>query len=369
MSPRGILPPAALQGENLPLTSIRGVAALAVFLCHVGLNFRATLPPGLGYALLFGGAGVDLFFVLSGFILTQIYAELQPAGWAGFWIKRVMRVMPLNLVLLSALALISLAGLARFTATPWADLPWHVLMLQSFMPHPRLGWLIVSWSVGVEMLCYLAFPMVVLLARLLPRQLLPVLAVLLLLLVTANQTIVFGQSFGLAALQRGAGGFALGCVLACLAAHYPPGPRASRALQAAGIMLLLLLPLTLPAPMTLPMTLRLALSVPGSAALVLGLAGGQSALARALCRAPWVWLGRVSYGLYLVHTLILLRIAASLREAGQSGPITAIAGSVLALGVSLMLAALLHRAVEVPGRRLGAQLAARIPRRAGVLHR
>jgi peptidoglycan/LPS O-acetylase OafA/YrhL len=107
--------------RNIPsLTGVRGVAAAWVFLTHFQLVMAAYLEaPGINAktfmynSLSNGYRGVDLFFVLSGFILMYVhradFQQLSTVAMHDFYLMRFFRVYPLNTVILVALLPIGLA--------------------------------------------------------------------------------------------------------------------------------------------------------------------------------------------------------------------------------------------------------------------
>src|SRR5882724_4992502 len=95
--------------EIRPLTSIRGIAAMAVVAYHFRDNFTEKFYLD-GITLLFsrGYLWVDFFFLLSGFILSHVHAEefiRGPAPYRTFLVKRIGRVYPLHVITLFVLLL------------------------------------------------------------------------------------------------------------------------------------------------------------------------------------------------------------------------------------------------------------------------
>ncbi len=151
------------------LDSLRGIAILAVIVHHLAI-FDA--PAGLAGRLYvslaeFFSHGVDLFFVLSGFLLVKTLPLSPQPGWlTGFWVRRVAKILPLYAlvvagVFLIAPALLALAGLTTKAETlrqGAADWPWHALFATNWLffrtgefTHPLLN---VAWSLGVEVQFY-----------------------------------------------------------------------------------------------------------------------------------------------------------------------------------------------------------------------
>ena len=159
------------------LDGLRGLAISLVLLYH-GWTFRGTGDVGAAIDTVraIGWAGVDVFFVLSGFLITGILVETkgQPRSWRSFLIRRGLRIFPLYyavLVLLVAAGLV----LARAGATSGAagelvrglDHVWvNFLYLTNFAV---AAWgedrvpLDTAWSLAIEEQFYLVYPAIVLL--------------------------------------------------------------------------------------------------------------------------------------------------------------------------------------------------------------
>lgn len=157
------------------LTGIRFVAAAWVLLYHlqgplavIGVLSLPVLPE----VLRVGRLGVDLFFALSGFILTHTYlTRLGPAlrarGTLHFWWLRLARIYPVHLVMLvvagAAVVLqarVTGEALDRDWLTPW-DFIKNLLLIQEWGADPQRGWNFVAWSLSMEWLAYLLFPLLV----------------------------------------------------------------------------------------------------------------------------------------------------------------------------------------------------------------
>ena len=162
------------------LTGLRGIAACLVVLYHFTPADKLPLAP-LRNAIGRGYLWVDLFFVLSGFVIALNYGELfrdrfSPAVFGEFLVRRVARLYPLYLALLLAKLLYTLLVYGGFAFHgdpeaavldhPVTELPANLLMIQGW----GLGGSVVtsSWSVSTEVAVYLAFP--VLAAMILSRH-------------------------------------------------------------------------------------------------------------------------------------------------------------------------------------------------------
>lgn len=147
------------------LTSVRGFAALYVLLFHC----QNTLPWfNLGRLNGFADKGylaVDFFFVLSGFILGYVYLRDVDAGrhrQVRFLALRLARIYPAHLLtLLLALLITRLPGFAQHA---WLDYDLatfisNLLLIHSWGLHHNLSWNYVSWSISAEWFAYLMFPL------------------------------------------------------------------------------------------------------------------------------------------------------------------------------------------------------------------
>jgi peptidoglycan/LPS O-acetylase OafA/YrhL len=143
------------HGDKLELIeALRGAAACAVVLYHVGRHIDKATGDGFYAALAhFGHVGVDLFFVLSGFIILHVHrSDLgRPLGLRAFFVKRATRVLPMYWVALICTVLMAGLGSQRWPdAAQWLQ----ALTLHPTNLEPLLG---VSWTLTHEWLFYAVF--------------------------------------------------------------------------------------------------------------------------------------------------------------------------------------------------------------------
>jgi peptidoglycan/LPS O-acetylase OafA/YrhL len=154
-------------GEIRALTSLRGIAAMIVVLQHFSATAEQHSAGRIPSLVPHGYMAVDLFFVLSGFIMAYTYlADFQARGvraFPDFLLKRVARIVPLNTaaVLFVLLAgVVSNAVLSRNiihqSTTPFVDGLCNLFMLQGIGIGTNLN--APSWSISTEFTAYLAFP-------------------------------------------------------------------------------------------------------------------------------------------------------------------------------------------------------------------
>lgn len=345
----GATPPRHLDA----LTGIRGLAAWLVVFYHIRLSLADLLPSGVIAVLGKGYLTVDLFFILSGFVIWYNYAaRIRSGGGAAirlFLWRRFTRIWPLHAAILVAFAAFAL--LLRATGRdgagyPFAELPLHFTLIQNWGFTRDLAWNHPAWSISTEMAAYLLFPVWVLAARWerLSRPALGAVAAALCGAVwavfAANGQSGLGNDISGLGLWRCLIEFALGTVL-CLVWQGPGGPGGGRygyALAALGwIGLGLALPI--PEPAFVPTAFALGLAA---------LLQARGWMQRTLSSRVAVYLGEISYSTYLAHFLLfivwkLLFVDASL-QLGWAG----LAGFVAALAV---LSAALYHGLEKPAQR------------------
>ena len=158
------------QPRVLGLDALRALAALAVFICHLGTYWSLSdLPSKLPQLLDIGAHGVDLFIVMSGFVLGLAAFRAGPSlRMDNFLKRRAVRLGPPYAVALALATGLAMSPISSwFVAEPprWSDVAWHAVFAQTWNPE-RLGTINGSlWSVALEAQLYLVFPLVVLVVR------------------------------------------------------------------------------------------------------------------------------------------------------------------------------------------------------------
>jgi peptidoglycan/LPS O-acetylase OafA/YrhL len=153
--------------ENLkPLTALRFFAAMWVVSFHYwhDLVGKAAALPNLVSK---GYLGVELFFVLSGFILSHVYLDGLGQGrfkYGKFLWARLARVYPLHIAVLAGVGLL-VAGAAAagfelsHNIADWAALPANLTLTHAWGLAPEAAWNHPSWSISAEWFAYLTFPL------------------------------------------------------------------------------------------------------------------------------------------------------------------------------------------------------------------
>lgn len=295
----------ATQPVNIrPLTSLRFLAAAWVIL----YSYWAEL--GLGFTPNFvvdGNLGVDLFFILSGFILSHVYLEDFGKGnfsYRSFITHRLARIFPLHIAtLLFAIFLGVGAGLAGFEIDPntldWASLPAQLTMTHAWGFAPNAAFNHPSWSISAEWSAYLCFPLYAFVAWRLKAR--PIVAMVLGLLVLAAFYLTFNALTGDDLIHgtvhwgalRIVPTFFLGCMFYLA---YRSGAVVNKSLALKALMVALMMTF-----MAVIFGLNDALVVAGLGFIVLTLAGVDPQGKGVMSSKVMVYLGEVSFALYMIY--------------------------------------------------------------------
>lgn len=362
------------RGHVPALDGLRGIAAVIVVIRHC-LNAMAM--PAASRTGLFGTplvlvldaqGAVQLFFVLSGWVLAASLARSgERAPWPQFYVRRVLRIHPPYVA--AVLFAWALSGFWRLpdgaAVSPW--LAWAVVhppaadvAASLAFPGRAAGLLRVGWTLRIEMIFSFALPLLALAAK--PGRGVPLLAAAALGLTVRGSVVKYGIDFalGIVAFQQRA---ALTAAVARL-------PAAARALVPIVGVLLWVAPPALGHQREGPLEIA---SMGAGSVLLLISAAALPRVSGALSRRPFLFLGRVSYSVYLLHHS-LLTIAAPLvllsTVAVSQGvtwraatPASGLALVALVVTGSILLSVPFHHFVERPamaaGHRLSNRLAAR----------
>jgi peptidoglycan/LPS O-acetylase OafA/YrhL len=327
---------------------LRGVAILLVVAFHAGV-------PGVSG----GFTGVDVFFVLSGYLITGILQEERARTGRirlpSFFARRVRRLLPASglvlaatvaagVVALTPLELLPLAKTARAAALYLANFRFILWSADYFAPDIARNPLLHTWSLAAEEQFYLAWPFLVILAFRGGRP-----ARSLAVAVGAVGVLSFAASLWLTrtlppaaffSSPTRAWEFAAGALARQLAR---PAGRRGDALGWAGLAAIVASAFVISPATPFPGVAAL-LPVAGTAAvLVAGADGRTEGAARALAAAPLQWTGRLSYSWYLWHWPMLVLADAVL-------PGLSLAGRVGLALAALALAAATYAVLERPVR-------------------
>ncbi|MGH6880262.1 acyltransferase family protein [Hypericibacter sp.] len=361
--------------ELRALTGLRAFAALAVLLYH----FREYVPPILGphavpVHLLFsaGYLGVDLFFLLSGFIIAYRYGATVRgfagrAYWSYLW-ARLVRLYPVHLVTLTAMLL--LVGLAQAFGLPIANPHYYetddffkqLLLIAGWAVPISRSWNVPAWSISCEWAAYLVFPALHALTGRLPLRwrslaLLLVAHGLLLSWFALEHPYQGNLAYGLLRLT---GCFAIGCFLQRLHARKLGQGAPWPSIAATAL-------LVLPGFATLVDFIggqSFAVAPILLSVVIYGLAMDESrGLGRWLARPVAVYWGQVSYSVYMGHWIVVAAgwTLIEVLDLEPMAPWIATLAMLLQMGLILLFAVLLYHKIELPCRQRMRRWYAEIP--------
>jgi peptidoglycan/LPS O-acetylase OafA/YrhL len=328
---------------------LRAVAVTLVIATHVGVTYAQG-----------GVVGVDLFFVLSGFLITTLLlAEREARGGidlAAFYVRRALRLLPALLVLVAAtdaylgLDRVNPARGATLRATPAVLLDfanWRLV----FAGAGSLGWFWHTWSLAVEWQFYVVWPLV--LAAALARgwssrRAATILGTALVASVLLRAAAAAARGSGLVfATPMVADQLLYGCGLALLLRSRWAARVGHAAAVGATLAIAYVVGYLAVAGWQRHASDGVARSLVGLATAVViarVITVPQARIARLLSLRPLVRLGRVSYGVYLWHLLASLALAERIAFPHALRPVYWVA----AYALTLAAAALSYRIVEAP---------------------
>lgn len=340
----------------LPRTGYRGdIAGLRALAVVPVVLFHADLPGFSG-----GFVGVDVFFVVSGFLITHLIAQ---DAWAGrfslvrFYERRIRRLFP---ALFAMLCAVLIAGALLFLPADFRSLGRNAVGATLFVSN-IFFWqqsdyfdgpaetkpLLHTWSLSVEEQFYILFPLLLIVVLRSGRRaaILAIGVAALLSFVGSVAAVAVDQSTAFYLLPFRVWELLLGSLLA-LGAFPALESRAAREVAAGAGFALILVAATLFSDMTLFPGVAALLPCAGAALIIhSGSAGPLSGIGRLLASPAPVFVGAISYSLYLWHWPLFV-----FAEYYQIHALTT-AQSLGLVGASFALAALSWRFIEMPFRK------------------
>jgi peptidoglycan/LPS O-acetylase OafA/YrhL len=307
------------------LQGLRGLAVLAVFFYHCHPRLEGTW---VYYASLWGWAGVNLFFVLSGFLITSILLEARekPRYFRNFYGRRALRIWPVYALVLAVVYLnsdwfIGPPVLEAIKAAPWLAYIFFVQNLFHLTLPPAIG---PTWSLAIEEQYYFLWaPLVRFLRR--PWQLSVVLAAALVVspLMRMTHHAWITPTHTLTHLD----GIAWGSLLALGLHTLPISRRVWLWMGLAAIPLGIAVAATI-AGGTAFLDSALSVAFAGAVLTAIASTGARNPLNAMLRRGPLAFYGRISYGLYMTHIIIFIYFGwfdLHLSPYGMAGNLTIVA--------------------------------------------
>ena len=304
---------------------MRGIAILLVFVYHCHLRLTGTW---IYHASLWGWTGVNLFFVLSGFLITSILLEsrARPRYFRNFYGRRALRIWPVYVLVLAVCYLMApwFVGPSSFEAIRTA--PWwaYILFLQNLLHlalPPPIG---PTWSLAIEEQYYLIWaPFVRFLRR--PWMLAVVLASALVTspLFRLTHFAWITPTHTLTHLD----GIAMGSLIALGLYTLPLSRRTWLTIGLIAIPIGFFAAATI-AGGTAFLDSALTTAFGGSVLAAIASCGARNPLNGILRRGPLPFYGRISYGLYMTHIMVFVYFGwfdARMDQYGMAGNLAVVA--------------------------------------------
>ena len=357
--------PEVSNGQLPSLTSLRGLAALWVVVYHFSVQCLPSLDATHHTQLIHKGyLAVDMFFLLSGFVMTHVYhgafSQSVARNYRSFIVARIARLYPLHVLMLfmfvaTAVAAQFMAGVV--TVNSIRDIPLqgsesvsafiaNIFMLQG-LDAGKLSWNYPAWSISVEFMAYLAFPFALPAIWRAPNGIKLALGALLFGLLAVLALLTrdnFDQWNGPITLLRCMPEFVLGTLLYWVFRAGGNIPLIDRDAAAWIIVAAAILCLHVGAPDILVTVIF--------AALILVTVRNTGVFAKIANAAPLIWLGDISYSLYLIHGFIQfvatkLLAAAGVNDHAVLSKSHSLALIVVMIGVCLVAANVSYFGVEI----------------------
>jgi peptidoglycan/LPS O-acetylase OafA/YrhL len=337
------------------IDGVRAVCVLLVMMNHVHGGGQLNLVPE-------PHLGVDIFFIISGFLITSLLRlEQRQTGsvdFGAFYWRRGFRILPVYFaVLLLYVGVCHLPGFSEKWTQLKGGMPWFLTFMNEYAVEPLHGNVFThTWSLGIEEKFYLLWPVLFfLLARTMRARVMLMLALFCLLsLLPGTKRFYAGAYYGLL----------MGAIMAVAlsSSYYPKIVGAVRRIPAAVVLVLFVSSFWLEHWTGSVMLGFSALIVLFLTHLVVA----PSWLARLLGSRVMVWLGKRSYSMYLVHILCLNAIEGRAVFQRPGGVVAILA---LAYLLTALVAEAFYRLIEEPSRTAGKRfLASRQTRRQNMVH-
>ena len=337
------------------LTGLRGVAAWWVVIYH----FRELVPTSncstCRAFLDHGYLAVDMFFVLSGFIISLNYSDsFRRFSWRSygrFLGLRLGRIYPLHLFMMTVYLLNPVAivlfshehspgdryGIAYYFMS--------LAMVQNWGFADELAWNVPAWSISAEWFVYLMFPAIAIFGRLASTTWRAVLGILVCLIVLYYAIQIVGDGIPESGLVRCLLEFTVGSLI-CQISRQTTGVGTYVAGSAITLCFgLIALAVTSPVPVY-------PIAALGWALLIYGLLKRNTLLSRSLSSPPIYVIGELSYSTYLVHYFVRDWVKFTLLGTGIN-PILELSMYVFGTATTSFV---LYKLIEVPGRRIVREL-------------
>ena len=298
------------------LTGVRGIAMSWVVLLHGSgyVSTESVLPESITDLIKMGWLGVDLFFLLSGFVISYVhqtdFTQFKANSYSRFLKLRLARIYPAHFVATMALLPV-VAGATLFSIYEVTDsqysfsrLLYSLFLLNGWGLPNSVGWNIPSWSVGSEWFAYICFPFIAYVFNRLRSPWMHVLIIIMVftLMITLAVFIEDMKQYMLGenlTLTRVTSEFLIGCSLFNIYRNVPEHKVFDFIALCSSVVMILLSATRIPPFYDF-------LIIGTFALLILSLSRSLTFAAKLFSISPLLYLGKISYSVYLTHATVLM---------------------------------------------------------------
>ncbi|MES9832427.1 MAG: acyltransferase [Candidatus Thiodiazotropha sp. DIVDIV] len=301
------------------LTGVRGIAAMWVVLLH-GISYvsaSAVMPGFVERVITKGWLGVDLFFILSGFVISYVhqsdFVQLDRSSISRFLKLRIARIYPAHFIAIIVLIPVVLGAslFSIYTFPEGADSQYtlskffySLLLINGWGFPDSIGWNVPSWSVGSEWFAYLCFPFIAFIYNKMRNPWLHLLMIITIFCTMVALAVYLNdmQKYMLdehLSLTRITSEFIIGCSLYNIHAKLKDSAFFDLTAITAASMAIVFASLGLSSFYDFLIIIAFAI-------LLLSLSRSVGVAAKIFSTQPLIYLGKISYSIYLAHATTLM---------------------------------------------------------------
>jgi peptidoglycan/LPS O-acetylase OafA/YrhL len=323
--------------RNEGIDMLRGFSILTVILlhCFIHMPFKQNLLPERLFNIIFrsGYYGVIIFFVISGFLITMTslkkWGSLQNIRYEQFYQMRFARIIPCLFTFLLVLSLLDILGIPGFvihttslSQAVFSALTFHINLLEANTGYLPGSW-DVLWSLSVEEMFYLFFPLVCLTIR---KKSYFIIAMLIFVILGPFARTIFTDNdmWSDHSYLSCMDGIAIGCLAALFAKHIKFGNKMFQTVLITGVSLFIFIFIFRKQVFDMGISkvgLNVTILEIGIGLILIAMHEwyGNRRRAGSLLTAPLRWFGRNSYEIYLLHMFFVTLVANFLFNDKQTG--------------------------------------------------
>ncbi|MGB7244365.1 MAG: acyltransferase [Sulfitobacter sp.] len=341
-----------IYGDTDFITGLRAIAATMVVVIHTGAF--ADLG-ALGQAITGAGKyGVDIFFVISGFTIAKTFTEAK--DYRSYLTRRIMRIVPLYWLIISIAMILWISGV--FSLPYWMQELGSQPDLYNFIMHLSLisyldyrvanSLLGVEWSIPIEVFWYVCLPPLIYFGRTIPRTIGMIVALLILTaLFTYVSKALFGTSQPIKWSPVAFGHlFFVGVISYHLRERFKSNASQRPMIWISGAVALFALAIVV------DFSGRSEVLALSTAALIVWVTPARARwITVPLTARPMLFLGSISYSIYLIHVLVL-----HILDDVATLPASGISRFAVVYGITVALSTVTYLLVEKPTNQVGRRM-------------